>query len=175
MSLKRPNTGLTGHVPGKRPPASRPNLTSSGLDTPTATAIHPRSHAREAEPLMVSQQQHKARSSVVASVIERIHGSMHLLKFSSEDCGTCHRMSHYDAAVAEELGCDFVSVMLQDTETYRKFRKVLLAQYPNKEGMGWPTYLLVDDPEGAFSIHGELKGGMPKGDFRTKLQALLQT
>jgi hypothetical protein len=50
---------------------------------------------------------------------------------------------------------------------------VLLAQYPDKEGMGWPTYLLVTDPEGDFTIHGEIRGGMPKGDFRTKLSALL--
>ena len=96
-----------------------------------------------------------------------------VLKFSSEDCGTCHRMSHYDGKVAEELGLGFVSVMLQDTETYRKYRKVLMAQYPNKEGMGWPTYLVVSDPEGEFVIHGELKGGMPKGDFRDKLSALI--
>ena len=96
-----------------------------------------------------------------------------VLKFSSEDCGTCHRMSHYDSKVAQELGCAYVSVMLQDTETYRKYRKVLLAQYPNKEGMGWPTYLVVEDPEGEFSIKGEIKGGMPKGNFRTKLSALL--
>ena len=96
-----------------------------------------------------------------------------VLKFSSEDCGTCHRMSHYDSKVAEELGLGFVSVMLQDTETYRKYRKVLMAQYPNKEGMGWPTYLIVTDPEGEFVIHGELKGGMPKGDFRDKLSALI--
>ena len=47
-------------------------------------------------------------------------------------------------------------------------------QMNDKEGMGWPTYLLVSNPEGDFSIHGELKGGMPKGDFRSKLQALLQ-
>ena len=85
---------------------------------------------------------------------------MHLIKFSSEDCGTCHRMSHYDGKVAEELGCSFISVML-------------LKQYPNKEGMGWHTYLLVNDPDGDFSIEGELKGGMPKGDFRTKLAELL--
>lgn len=96
-----------------------------------------------------------------------------LLKFSSEDCGTCHRMSHYDAKVAEELGLDFVSVMLQDTETYRRYRRVLLAQYPNKEGMGWPTYLLVSEVEAEFTIHGELKGGMPKGDFRERLQTVL--
>lgn len=100
---------------------------------------------------------------------------MHLLKFSSDDCGTCHRMSHYDAAVAEELGCTFVSVMLQDTEVYRRYRKILLTQYPNKEGMGWPTYLLVNNPEADFSILGELKGGMPKGDFRTKLRDLVET
>ena len=82
-------------------------------------------------------------------------------------------MSHYDGKVATELGLGFVSVMLQDTETYRKYRKVLMAQYPNKEGMGWPTYLIVTDPEGDFVIHGELKGGMPKGDFRDKLSALV--
>lgn len=96
-----------------------------------------------------------------------------LLKFSSEDCGTCHRMSHYDEVVCTELGCSFVSVMLQDTETYRRYRKVLLAQYPNKQGMGWPTYLLVSEPEGDFTIHGELRGGMPKGDFRERLAALI--
>ena len=100
---------------------------------------------------------------------------MHLLKFSSNDCGTCHRMSYYDATVAEELGCSFVSVMLQDTEVYRRYRKILLTQYPNKEGMGWPTYLLVNNPEADFSILGELKGGMPKGDFRTKLRNLVET
>lgn len=96
-----------------------------------------------------------------------------VLKFSSEDCGTCHRMSHYDARVAEELGLEFVSVMLQDTVTYRRYRRVLLARYPGKEGMGWPTYLLVSLQDEDFEIHGELRGGMPKGDFRERLRALL--
>ena len=58
-----------------------------------------------------------------------------VIKFSSEDCGTCHRMSHYDSTVSKELGFSFVSVKLQDTEMYRKYRKVLLAKYPNKDGM----------------------------------------
>jgi len=97
-----------------------------------------------------------------------------VLKFSSKDCGTCHRMAHYDAKVATELGAELITVMLQDTDTYRRYRKVLLAQYPNKDGMGWPTYLVVSDPEGAFTIHGELKGGMPKGEFRRKLAAQLR-
>jgi hypothetical protein len=99
--------------------------------------------------------------------------SLTVLKFSSEDCGTCHRMSNYDARVAEELGLQFVSVLLQDTHTYRRYRKVLLAQYPNKEGMGWPTYLVVSNPESDFIIHGEVKGGMPKGDFRERIRATL--
>ena len=96
-----------------------------------------------------------------------------LLKFSSEDCGTCHRMSHYDNSVCSELGISFVTVKLQDVVTYRKYRHILLDKYPNKEGMGWPTYLLVKDPDGEFSIVGEIKGGMPKGDFRNKLQAII--
>ncbi len=98
-----------------------------------------------------------------------------LLKFSSEDCGTCHRMSHYDEKVASELGCSFINVMLQDTDTYRKYRNILLAKYPNKEGMGWPTYILVQDIETEKLIIGELKGGMPKGDFRNKLSNIINS
>ncbi len=100
---------------------------------------------------------------------------VHVLKFSSEDCGTCHRMSHYDSKVAEELGTSFISVMLQDTPVYRKYRHILLKQYPNKEGMGWPTYILVEDLETDFKIIGELKGGHPKGEFREKLSQLLSS
>ena len=96
-----------------------------------------------------------------------------LIKFSSEDCGTCHRMSFYDEKVSKESGCSFISVKLQDTQAYKKYRKILLKQYPNKEGMGWPTYLLVDNLEEEFKILGELKGGMSKGDFRNKLNQLL--
>jgi hypothetical protein len=98
-----------------------------------------------------------------------------LIKFSSEDCGICHKMAFYDEKVATELGLDFVSVKMQDTVTYRKYRKVLLTQYPDKAEMGWPTYLLCEDPEGEFKIVGEVKGGHPKGEFRTRLQTLLET
>ena len=51
--------------------------------------------------------------------------SLNVLKFSREDCGTCHRIINYDARVAEELCLAFASVMLQVTETYRRYRKVL--------------------------------------------------
>ncbi len=99
--------------------------------------------------------------------------SYSLIKFSSEDCGTCHRMSFFDSKVSKELGIEFISVKLQDTEVYRKYRPILLKQYPTKEGMGWPTYLLVNEPEGDFEIIGELKGGIPKADFRERLRKLL--
>ncbi len=98
-----------------------------------------------------------------------------VIKFSSEDCGTCHKMSHYDSKVSEELNCDFISVVLQDTDVYRKYRKILLHQYPNKEGMGWPTYLVVVEPHGDFAIKGQIKGGMPKGEFRNKLKAIISS
>ncbi|KKI98583.1 hypothetical protein [Prochlorothrix hollandica] len=96
-----------------------------------------------------------------------------VIKFSSEDCGTCHRMAFYDAKVSQELGLDFVDVKIQDRATYGKYRKILLSQYPTKEGMGWPTYLICDQPDGEFTILGEVKGGHQKGEFRSRLQAVL--
>ena len=69
-----------------------------------------------------------------------------LIKFSSEDCGVCHKM----------------------------YRQILMAQYPDKKDMGWPTYLVCESPEGDFEIVGEVKGGHPKGEFRSRLQAILQ-
>jgi hypothetical protein len=39
--------------------------------------------------------------------------------------------------------------------------------------MGWPTYLVVSEVEADFVIHGEVKGGMPKGDFRERLREAL--
>ena len=98
-----------------------------------------------------------------------------VIKFSSENCGICHKMSFYDEKVAKELGLDFVEVKMQDIKTYRKYRNILLAQYPDKSEMGWPTYLICDDPEGEFSILGDVKGGHPKGAFRSKLQDVLAT
>jgi hypothetical protein len=96
-----------------------------------------------------------------------------VIKFSSEDCGICHKMSFYDQKVTEELGLRFVDVKMQDTTTYRQYRKILLAQYPDKTGMGWPTYLICDQPEGEFTILGEVKGGHPKGEFRERLQSIV--
>ena len=96
-----------------------------------------------------------------------------VLKFSSEDCGICHKMSFYDAKVADELGLTFVDIKMQDTATYRKYRQVLLTQYPDKAEMGWPTYIISEEPEGEFKILGEGKGGHPKGEFRKRLQEVL--
>ena len=98
-----------------------------------------------------------------------------VIKFSSEDCGICHKMAFYDQKVATELGLEFIDVKMQDTATYRRYRKILLAQYPDKSEMGWPTYIICSSPEEEFQIVGEVKGGHPKGEFRTRLQAVLDT
>jgi hypothetical protein len=97
-----------------------------------------------------------------------------LVKFSSEDCGICHKMSFYDAKVATELGLQFIDVKMQDTATYRKYRNILIAQYPDKSGMGWPTYFVCNDPDAEFQVLGEVKGGHPKGEFRKRLQGILE-
>ncbi len=82
-------------------------------------------------------------------------------------------MSFYDQKVTEELGLEFVDVKMQDTDTYRKYRKILLSQYPDKSEMGWPTYIVCDSPNADFQILGEVKGGHPKGEFRSRLKAVI--
>nr|WP_241434231.1 thioredoxin family protein [Prochlorococcus marinus] len=82
-------------------------------------------------------------------------------------------MSHYDKKVSNECGVEFIDVPMQDTNIYRIYRKILLTKYPNKEGMGWPTYLIVRNPSEDFSILGEIKGGMSKGDFRSQLTSII--
>jgi hypothetical protein len=101
--------------------------------------------------------------------------SLAVIKFSSEDCGICHKMSFYDQKVVEELGLKFIDVKMQDTASYRKYRQILLSQYPDKSQMGWPTYIVCNSPEGEFQIIGEVKGGHPKGEFRSRLQAVVDT
>jgi hypothetical protein len=96
-----------------------------------------------------------------------------VVKFSSEDCGICHKMAFYDQKVATELGLEFIDVKMQDTATYRKYRQILLSQYPDKSEMGWPTYIVCESPEAQFKIVGEVKGGHPKGEFRERLQTVL--
>ena len=82
-------------------------------------------------------------------------------------------MSFYDQKVATELGLEFVDVKMQDTATYKKYRKILRSQYPDKSQMGWPTYLVCEAPEADFQILGEVKGGHPKGEFRNRLKSIL--
>ena len=84
-------------------------------------------------------------------------------------------MAFYDEKVAKELNLDFVNIKMQDTATYRQYRQVLLSQYPDKSEMGWPTYLICDEPEGDFTVIGEVKGGHPKGEFRRRLQAVMDS
>ncbi|MGK7906679.1 MAG: hypothetical protein AB4040_05540 [Synechococcus sp.] len=83
-------------------------------------------------------------------------------------------MSFFDSKVADEMGLRFIDVKLQDGKTYRKYRDILISQYPDKSSMGWPTYFVCDDPEGDFHILGEIRGGHMKGEFRKKMQQVLE-
>lgn len=96
-----------------------------------------------------------------------------LLKYSTHDCPACQAMAPFDVQVATAMGLAFVDVDLKSPEIYGRYRKILLQQYPLKRELGLPTYLLVEQPEGAFAIHGEISGGMPEPAFRDKLARLL--
>ena len=96
---------------------------------------------------------------------------LNILKFSGRDCGTCHRMSAYDSHVVEELGCKFILVSNDDPSTWNKYWRIY--NTTPQETRGFPTYLLVSNPDGEFSILGDIRGGMDKGKFRERLSTLL--
>jgi len=81
-------------------------------------------------------------------------------------------MSFYDQ-VQQELGLQFIDVKCR-IPLLPKYRKILLSQYPDKAEMGWLTYLICESPEGEFQILRG-KGGHPKGEFRSRLQAVLNS
>jgi hypothetical protein len=97
-----------------------------------------------------------------------------LLKFSAHDCHACQSMVSIDSKVAAELGLAFVDVDMRDTELYRRFRHVLLRQYPTKSAVALPSYFLVSDPEGNADVHAELVGAMPEPEFRSRLESLIR-
>ncbi|MCP9927744.1 thioredoxin family protein [Cyanobium sp. CH-040] len=98
-----------------------------------------------------------------------------LLKYSTPECPVCRTMATFDARVAEELAVAYVVVDLTSPEIYRRYRGILLQKYPLKRELKLPTYLLVDDPEGDFTIHGDISGGLPEDLFRSRLEALVAT
>jgi len=46
-----------------------------------------------------------------------------VIKFSSEDCGICHKMSFYDQKGERRTGFAIYRCKMQDTVTY-KYRKI---------------------------------------------------
>ena len=99
--------------------------------------------------------------------------SLSLLKFSTQDCPACQGMAAFDSSVATSMNLTFVDVDMKSPAVYGRYRRILLEEYPLKRELGLPTYLLVENPEGAFAVHGELSGGLPEPEFREKLRALL--
>ena len=97
-----------------------------------------------------------------------------LLKFSSDACGICHRMGHYDCTVAEELGLGFECVKDDDVIGLEYYQPVVDVLYPDGD-MGFPTYILVEwTDEDNFSVLGEVLGGSDKGIFRERLKAVIE-
>ena len=46
-------------------------------------------------------------------------------------------------------------------------------QTPEKKYKDSPVEVLVTNPDEEFNILGEIKGGMPKGEFRIKLKQII--
>lgn len=79
-----------------------------------------------------------------------------------------------DSRVAAEHDLTFIDVNINDTETYKHYRPILLEQHPERTSIALPTYLLVSDPDNNHQIHGEITGAMSEAEFREHLSGLIQ-
>lgn len=95
-----------------------------------------------------------------------------VVKFSSDSCGACIRMAHYDSKVAAELGHTFVKVTTKDEE-WHTYQYLLEEVCPDPTKVGFPTYVIAqgDDPR-ALSVVGSIRGGLDKGTFRKRLSGV---
>lgn len=100
---------------------------------------------------------------------ELIEGETIVVKFSSDNCGACGRMSHYDKKVVEELGHEFV-VATTDCDEWDKYQYLLEAVYPDPDRVGFPTYIIAqgNDPDN-MAVMGSIRGALEKGKFRDRL------
>lgn len=98
-----------------------------------------------------------------------------LIKYSTHECPACQRMAVFDAAVAQELGMDFIDVDMRDPASYRPYRSLLLSQHPLKRELALPAYLLIEDLNTSCVVRGELVGAMPRQSFQSELSMMAKT
>jgi len=81
-------------------------------------------------------------------------------------------MAEYDSEVAKEKGLPFLEVNVNDADIYKKYRHILLHQFPMKRELKYPTYLLVENPQGDFVVQGEIVGSCSREEFSDRLDSL---
>lgn len=82
-------------------------------------------------------------------------------------------MSGFDERVAKELSLYFLDVNMKNPVAYRAYRRILLSHHPGAHEISLPTYLLVRDPEGDFSVQGEIVGAMQEEAFRNRVRTFV--
>jgi hypothetical protein len=98
-----------------------------------------------------------------------------LMKFSTHDCHVCLTMADFDSAVAASFGMNFIDVNMAGCQSDQAYRRILLHHHPIEQEIAFPTYLLVQDPDGDFQIQGEIVGSLSESSFGSRIAGLLTT
>ena len=91
-----------------------------------------------------------------------------VIKYKSESCGLCYRMSHYDAKTSDIMGYEFEVVDVDDPGEKRGLIKHLIKFTPNKKDIAFPTYVILKDGEFCEGW----KGAVPKTVFKNRLETI---
>lgn len=98
-------------------------------------------------------------------------GPITVIKFSSDSCGSCGRMAHFDQKVAQESGHQFIVAKTSDDDVWNKYQYLLEQAYPNPEQVGFPTYVIAQGQElDDLQVLGHFRGATDKGTYRQRLK-----
>ena len=89
-----------------------------------------------------------------------------IIKFKSDSCGLCHRMSHYDAKTADIMGFQFEVVDVDNPGEQGHLIKYLIQLTPRKKDVAFPAYVILKDEK----FTDGWQGAVPKHIFKTRLE-----
>ena len=89
-----------------------------------------------------------------------------VIKFKSESCGLCYKMSHFDADTADIMGYGFEVVDVDSPGDKGHLIKHLIKLTPNKKDVAFPSYVILKDDEFCEGW----KGATPKNVFKNRLE-----
>lgn len=91
-----------------------------------------------------------------------------VIKYKSDSCGLCFKMSHFDAKTSDIMGYEFHEVDVDNPGENRHLIKHLIKFIPDKKELAFPVYIVLKNDEFCEGW----KGSLHKAAFKNRLETV---